>query len=456
MGVDLEDLRIERKEKASTGRGVSRTWMYLFFVVLVLGAAAVVYLLKFDHPDRTIAVQVERIPGAAAPVPGGPAGGGSAFSAAGWLKLPRYHPVHVTPLVEGRLEEIRVIEGDRVEKGQVIARLYDADFRAEYQAAEAAVRAAAAESEKRETGFRPQEVAEARAEVKGLEAELSTAREICEHSRALRPSGAIPLEELQRDEMRVKTLEASLGRAKQRLSLLEEGFRKEDIALAAAKLEKARAERDLKKLRLGYTEIRSPMDGVVLTRLAVRGQWITPAEGAIVSLYDPSDLEARVDVNQDDLAKVFIGQRVEVTTRAEPGTIHPGKVVLLEPQADLVKNTVPVRVKILDPKDRLLHPDMVVKARFLVKTDPEEKPAPGKSGNPEAPAITVPVIAVVTEGDDHYVYVVGQGTARRRKIELGTLEQGRYAVTRGLRGGERVVVSGVEALTDGAAVRVVK
>jgi HlyD family secretion protein len=456
MEVDLEDLRIERNEEAPSGRGASRIWMYLFFLALVLGAAAVAYLLEFGHPDRTIAVQVERVPGAAGPVRSGSTGGSAAFSAAGWLKLPRYHPVHVTPLVEGRLEDIHVIEGDKVKKGQVIARLYDADLKAEYQAAEAAVRAAAAEAEKRKTGYRPQELAEARAEVKGLEAELLTAREICEHSRKLRPSGAIPLEELQRDEMRVKTLEASLGKAKQRLSLLEEGFRKEDIALAAAKLEKARAERDLKKLRLSYTEIKSPMDGVVLTRLAVRGQWIRPAEGAIVSLYDPTDLEARVDVNQDDIAKVFLGQRVEVSTRAEPGKILPGKVVLLEPQADLVKNTVPVRVKILDPKDRLLHPDMVVKARFLVKTDPGEKAPSGTSGESAAPAITVPVIAVVSEGDDHYVYVVGGGAARRRKVALGKLEDGRYAVNRGLRGGDQVVVSGVEALTDGAAVRVVK
>jgi len=73
----------------------------------------------------------------------------------------------------------------------------------------------------------------------------------------------------------------------------------------------------------------------------------------------------RVDVNQDDLARVSIGQRVEITSRAEPGVTHPGRVVRIEPRADEVKNTVPVRVTIEGAGGRLLYPDMVVKARFL-------------------------------------------------------------------------------------------
>ena len=379
MSVDLNALRIEHPDPVRAGRRGSRTWMVLFFVLLAVSTAAIVYLLRFAPRTEAVAVPVEQAARAVAAardeaIPTG------AFSAAGWVKLPRYHPVLVTPLAEGRVEEIRVIEGDRVTSGQVIARLWAEDFRAALTAAEAAVKAAEAEYAKRRAGYRKQEVAEARAEVERLEAELKTARAILENSEKLRPSGAIPEEEWLRDATRVETLTAALAQAGERLALLEEGFRREDIALAEAALEKARAERELARLRVGYAEIKSPMDGVVLQRLAARGQWIRPGEQGIVSLYDPADLEARVDVNQDDIARVFRGQKVEITSRAEPDRVHRGEVVLIEPQADLVKNTVPVRVKILDSADRVLHPDMVVKARFLPKAGGPERPAPRGAG----------------------------------------------------------------------------
>ena len=95
------------------------------------------------------------------------------------------------------------------------------------------------------------------------------------------------------------------------------------------------------------------------------GQWVKPEDGVVVSLYDPADLEARVDVNQDDLPKVYVGQSVEITSRAEPKRKYAGRVFLIEPKADLVKNTVSVRVKVEPVERHLLYPDMVVAVRFL-------------------------------------------------------------------------------------------
>lgn len=354
MGVDLNDLRIEHEDRTRRGRGASPMWKVLFFFLLLLvSVATLVYFVRFAPPAQAAAVQVERV-GMAADGRHEAAGPTGTFSAAGWVKLPRYHPVLVTPLVEGRIEEIRVIEGDRVTAGQTIARLYAEDLRATLDGAEAAVKAAEAEHDKLKAGYRPQEVADARAEVARLEAERDTARTILANSEKLRPSGAIPEEEWLRDRTRVETLSQALLQAEERLALLVEGFRREDIALAAAALEKARADRALARLRLGYTDIRSPIDGVVLQRLAARGQWLEPGRGAIVSLYDPADLEARVDVNQDDIACVFPGQKVEVTSRVESDRVDEGRVVLIEPQADLVKNTVPVRVKLPESAGRTL------------------------------------------------------------------------------------------------------
>ncbi len=442
MNLELNKLRIDHPRE-TYGRGASRVWMVLFFVLLLISAAAVGYLLKFPPTGGIVEVQVERVRAA---TPGKDPGTG--FSAAGWVKLPRYHPVYVTPLTEGRVEEVLVIEGDRVKKDQVLARLYKEDYRAASEAAAAMLKAAEANHEKLKAGYRKQEVSEARAEVKRLEAEWKVAGTVLEHSRKLHPSGAISLEELQRDETRSQTAEAALTKARERMALLEEGFRREDIALAAAEVEKARADLTLARQKLGYTDILSPMDGKVLERLVSCGHWLTPGRGIIVSLFDPADLEARIDVNQDDIARVFQGQGVDITTRAEAGVTHRGKVVLIEPMADLVKNTVPVRVKIEKPETGLIHPDMVVKARFRARKA-------GKTGGKEkkSPGITVAADAVLTEGGDHYLFILHKGKARRVKVVPGRLENGRYEILDGLHGGEQVITSGLDGLAEGMAVR---
>jgi HlyD family secretion protein len=451
--IDLEELRIHRDAPvfAASRRGSLLGRLLVALLLLGVGGAAVWFYLGGTLSPRATLPSVEvarvRVTGRAERARA------AGFAAAGWVKLPRYHPVLVTPLVEGRVEELTVIEGDAVEEGQVLARLYAKDYEAQLAASEAAVLAACAECEKMAAGSRKQEVEQSRSEIERLEAELAQAHLILERSRRLQPSGAISLEELQVDETKVETLEATIAKERQGLGLLVEGFRVEDIALAQARRAKAEAERDLAQLKLGYTEIRSPMQGVVLERLAAKGQWVAPREGTIVSLFDPLDLEARVDVVQDDLSKVFVGQTVEITTRAEPNRRYAGEVFLIEPRADLVKNTVGVRVKIAPTESPILHPDMVVKVRFSASEDVEAAP----EAEPEQvaePIVTVPEAAVLRAGDATFVYVIASERAQRADVALGNLANGWYVVESGLRGGEHVAVTGQARLKPGAKVQV--
>lgn len=460
LPVDLESLRIDRAK--GTYRGARRgpsLFRRLLVTLLLLGlgaGGAYFYLQHYGHMTTggsAPAVEVARVRLVSQSARARAAG----FSAAGWVKLPRYHPVVVTPLVEGRLEEVLVIEGDRVKEGQELARIYAKDYEAELEAAEAAVQAACAECEKMSAGYRTQEVAEARSEMDRLAAQLEQARSEWERSKKLEPSGAIPLEQVQRDATRVETLEADLEKARLRVELLDEGYRKEDVALALAGRAKAEAERDLAKLRLGYTSIRSPMSGVVLERLGHRGQWVTPQDGVIASLYDPTDLEVRVDVNQNDLPKVHAGQTVEITSRAEPQRKYAGEVFLIEPKADLIKNTLPVRVKIEAADDHLLHPDMVVAVRFLPKGETVDPEAPPEDPATQArPDVVVPEAAVLRDGDETYVFVLKDETVHRAAIRLGDLVESGFVVESGLKGGEMVVTTGQARIGDGATVRVVE
>lgn len=439
--VDLDRLRLDHGDD---GPRATRflPWLLLLLVVAASVIAFVMrdrFLPRDDRPTvRVASVVTERSPGS-------PSG---AVSAAGWVKLPRYHPVHVTPLVEGRLDRLLVLEGDRVAAGQVVARLYSKDLEAELAAADAAVRVAEANHDRLVAGFRKEVVGVARAAVAELEAELATAKTILAQTEKLHPIGGVSDERLERDRRAVRTIGARLEQANEQLALKNAGYRKEDIALGAAAVAKARAQRDLAKLRLGYAEIRSPIDGVVLERRTSPGQWLRPEASTVVSVYDPGDLEARIDVDQDDVGKIRVGQSVELTTRAEPTVTQPGRVVVVEPKADVVKNIVPVRVKFLEPRGRLLYPDMVVQARFDVT--PDEKP----NAAARPPALLVPSDAVTMIDGQAHVYRVDGGRAKRRAVTLGDRVGARYRVLDGLEGGDRVVVSGVDALQDGERVQV--
>ncbi len=263
LPVDLDALRIDRGKTTLRARRGPSPFRRLLVALLLIGAGAAGAFFYLRHDGQLMSGA--RIPTVEAQrvrlVSRGERARAAGFSAAGWVKLPRYHPVVVTPLVEGRLEEVLVIEGDQVAEGQELARIYAKDYEAELEAAEAAVNAACAECEKMAAGYRTQEVAEARSSMDRLQAELGQARIELERSKKLEPSGAIPLEQVQRDATRVETLEADIEKARLRVELLEEGYRKEDVALALAQRAKAEAERDLAALKLGYTTIRSPMTG---------------------------------------------------------------------------------------------------------------------------------------------------------------------------------------------------
>jgi len=216
MSPDLESLRIERAPEEPRRTGVSALWKYLcllLFLVLV-GAGLLVWSVLprgVSHGGpwsqaKTGTTPEREEPRAPSLAP--PAVRGSGFTASGWVKLPLDFPVRATPLIEGRVESIAVVEGDRVEAGQELARLYDVDLRAELAAAEARVAEAKATQEKLSNGARPQEVNGARAEVERVAAELAAANEVLAHSRELQPKGAIPLEELQRDEAAARALAA--------------------------------------------------------------------------------------------------------------------------------------------------------------------------------------------------------------------------------------------------------
>jgi HlyD family secretion protein len=286
------------------------------------------------------------------------------FTEGGWVEVPSYHPVVVSALIPGRLEELHVLEGSPVKKGQVIGRLYEKDIEDALDQARAEKAAAEADLARMKAGFRVQEVEQSRADVEAAEAEVKLKEQILRRTQGLMETGAVSAEDLDRDLAAFEIAKAKLETLRQELFLKEEGFRKEDIQAAEAEFNRRMALLELARNRLDYTIIKSPMDGRVLERYVTPGTYIPAGNPRIVSLYDPADLQVRVDVRQEHIAGVFIGQAVEVVSDVEPDRSYKGKVIRIEPLADFKKNTIQVKIKLLETSEHL-HPEMITRIRFL-------------------------------------------------------------------------------------------
>jgi multidrug resistance efflux pump len=441
--VNLEDLRIEEDRGGGGGRGL----LLLLLVLLVPAAFAAGWLLRENGGDGVVVDSGGALPvkiGEA--VRAGSPSAGADFTEGGWVEVPSYHPIMVSSLVPGRVEELLVLEGGEVTEGQVVARLWARDLEDEVRLKEAVVSEARAALDLVTAGYREEDVARALADVDRLAEEVRLAEKVLARTRTLVESGAASREDLDRHETAVATAKARLRAAREEHARLAAGFRVEEVEQARAALARAEADRDLARSKLSYAEVRSPSAGVVLERFVTPGTSLGAGNLRVISLYDPDDLQVRVDVRQENAGRVHVGQAAEVTTEAEPGKAYRAEVIRVEPLADLKKNTIQAKLRIAEPGGRL-HPEMICRVRFQ---------AGGAPAGAEESSLLVPVEAVVRQGDRDVVYLVRGGSALRTEVRLGAEIRGRVEVLDGLSEGDRVVLSPPPGLQDGNQVREVE
>jgi len=170
------------------------------------------------------------------------------------------------------------------------------------------------------------------------------------------------------------------------------------------------------------------------------GEWLNPDRPTpLVELYDPAEMQARIDVTQANLRYVKVGDPVRVTIEAYPGRAYAGKVLRLDPLAELAKNTVTVRVRLDEPDDTLF-PEMVAQVTFQSET----------SDTPSG--IVLPADALREENGIAFVFVNQGGVAKRVQVNVAERQGEKARVTAGLNSGERVIVGAPEGLVDGTKV----
>jgi ABC exporter DevB family membrane fusion protein len=221
--------------------------------------------------------------------------------------------------ISGKIKEVLVEEGDRVKKGQVVAILENENYQAQVSSAQAMLKLKEAELRRIINGARNQERRGAWAEVKEAEAVMKNARADLERRRTLYRKGIIAREEVERAEREYSVAKARYEAAVEHHGLIDDEAREEDRSKAEADVALAKARLDEARAILEKTIIRSPVTGVVLRKHLNTGEVISNTSNItmpIVTVADNSTLRVRVDVDETDVGKVQIGQKAYVTADA--------------------------------------------------------------------------------------------------------------------------------------------
>jgi RND family efflux transporter MFP subunit len=397
----LNELRIERDGRPPRAR--RRRWLPYAVAAAVLLALAGWLATTWLAPPTVRTVAARATAGDAA---------GSVLDASGYVTARRQ--ATVSAKITGKVTEVLIEEGMRVEEGAVLARLDDTEARAQLALARAQLSVATSQE----------------GEIQALlaQAENDYARSQELYNRQLVSAQSIDAARAQRDMLRARLV---------------------------ANTEQVRAAREsvrVAEVQLSNTVIRAPFGGVVVTKSAQPGEMISPISAGggftrtgIGTIVDMDSLEIQVDVNESFINRVAAEQPVEATLNAYPDWKIPGSVIAIIPTADRSKATVKVRIAIR-AKDARIVPDMGVRVAFL---DPRPA-APART----TPAVLVPAEAVRAEGAESVVFVVADGRAVRRPVTPGKSVGTERELLAGVQAGERVVIAPPPALADGARVRV--
>lgn len=281
----------------------------------------------------------------------------------------------VSPKVSGMVIELNLIEGQRVEQGDVLAVLESIDYELDVRRAEATLAVAQQRAKELEKPFRDEEIQQAAAEVQEAEAQLEQFK--AEYNRAvtLKKTQTITPTDFGVAESSYLRQIQRVAKLKAGLALAQMPARKERIELAVAEAAQAAADLDKAKWRLGNCSIVAPISGTILRKNAEKGNIVNPiafnGSYSVCELADLSKLEVELYIQERDLAAVKVGQACRIRSQAFPDREYNGTVSRLMPIADRAKGAVPVRVKLMIPKEEegvYLKPEMSATVSFLNET----------------------------------------------------------------------------------------
>lgn len=243
---------------------------------------------------------------------------------------PSSEDIKIGSELSGRLKSVNVEEGDTIHRGQVMAELENADYRAQVESSHANVVAKQAALRKVINGARRQERDEAWSSVSEAKAVMADANSELNRRQELYKAGVVSREELERYGREADVAKARYDAAVQQHALVDDHAREEDQSLAEADLQLAQAQLEEAEARYEKTFIRSPIDGTVLRKHHRSGESVSNSSTVpdpVLTIGDRKTLRVRVDVDETDVSKVTVGQRAYVTADAYGSQKFWGRVV---------------------------------------------------------------------------------------------------------------------------------
>jgi HlyD family secretion protein len=444
---DLQSLRIDRSHRQDS-QGEPPKWASRYIlggiaVVVLLGLVALVYRLVSPS-----AAEVEVVRAA---TEGSGDVGGVVLSAGGYIVA--HHKINVNSKVTGRVKWIGVEKGDKVKEGQVLVRLEDDEFRAQYDQARGAVENARAYYEELQHGSRPEEVQQAQHNLDEARATAANDKITLDRTRELYGQGVLSKQSLDDATAKYESDQQRMNSLNQAFALSKLGPRAEEIARAKGALLQAEGQAAYAKSLLDATVIRAPVTGTILERKVEKGELLTAQfastaeggpQGSVVALADLNDLQVELDIAQNDFSRLKPHQKGIVTVDAFPNLKWEGEIAEMSPEANRQKATVQVKVQIKNP-DEHLRPDMNATVKFLADDN--------KNGNQGPGGAIVPANAVRDRDGKKVVFLVLNGKVVMKQVKILSQRSDGYLVD-GPINGENVITSGPENLKDGQSVKI--
>lgn len=271
--------------------------------------------------------------------------------------------------IEGTVAEVYRFEGDAVKAGDPILRLVDADIESGMKQTDAEIAEAEAELALLTKGARPQEIQQARSEVKAAEVSLGLERSKFARAEGMLPKALISQDEYDRAKSAVELAEQELEGARAGLALLLAGARREEIEEAQARLDGLRAARGLLEYKKSRSVLRSPIDGIVLTPFMDQIDGVFLEQGdKVCEIADRTVMETEIAVPEKEVAEVRLGQKVKIKAKGFPSKSFYGVVTAIGQKADPgdKQNYVKVRSNMANPGG-LLKPGMTGRAKIYCK-----------------------------------------------------------------------------------------
>jgi HlyD family secretion protein len=344
----------------------------------------------------------------------------------------------IVPKISAPVKAFYVNRGSKVRDGQLLAKLENRDLAAAAQDNQGAYDQAQAAYAIATASTLPEEIQKAQGDTQSAKVALEAEQKLYDSRQDLYQQGALPRKDLDQASVNLTQARNQYELAQRHLDALMAGGKQQELKSAAGQLESAKGKYLGATAQLNYSEIRSPINGVVTDRPLYPGE-MAAAGTPLLTVMDTSSVVARAHIPQEQAALLKLGDKALVTVPGEDQPIE-GKVTVVSPALDPNSTTVEVWVQAKNPKGRL-RPGTSVQISMLARAVPN--------------SIVVPKSAVLTAPDgSSYVMLAGSDNkAHQKAVKTGIQQGDQVQILDGLAEGDRVIASGAYGLPDNTRIR---